>query len=43
MIKREFRNIAKFEKNKKRINESTLNDLLFDVFLKQIKMSLNFN
>ena len=43
MIKRKFRNIAKLEKKKKKFNESLLNDLLFNVFFEQIKISSRFN
>ena len=43
MIEREFRNIAKLEKNEKRFNESTLNDFLFDVFFERIEISSDFD
>ena len=43
MIERKFRNIAKLEKNKRKSSELRLNDLLFNVFFKQIKISLDFN
>ena len=43
MIEREFRNIAKFEKNEKKFNESTLNDFLFDVFFERIKIFSDFD
>ena len=43
MIEREFRNIAELEKNEKRFSESTLNDLLFDVFSERIKIFSEFD
>ena len=43
MIKKKFRNIAKFKKNEKRFNESTLNNFLFDVFFERIEISSDFN
>ena len=43
MIEREFQNIAKLKKNKRRFNESILNDLLFNVFFEQIKIFSDFN
>ena len=43
MIEREFRNIAKLEKNERKFNESTLNDFLFDVFFERIEISSEFD
>ena len=43
MIEREFRNIAKLEENKKKFNESTLNDFLFDVFFERIEILSDFD
>ncbi len=43
MIEWKFQNIIKLEKEETKINESSLNDLLFDVSFKQIEISLNFD
>jgi len=43
MIKQEFQNIIKLKKEETRISESSLNDLLFDVSFKQIKILSDFN
>ena len=43
MIEREFRNIAELEENEKKFNESTLNDLLFDVSFERIEISSDFD
>jgi len=43
MIEREFQNIVKLEKNKRKTSESLLNDLLFDVFFEQIELSPDFD
>ncbi len=43
MIERKFQNIIKLKKEEARISESSLNNLLFDVSFKQIKISSNFN
>ena len=43
IIKKKFRNIAKFEKNEKKFNESTLNDFLFNVFFERIEILINFD
>ena len=42
-IERKFRNITKFEKEKKRTSESTLNDFFFNVFFERIKNFSNFD
>ena len=43
MIKQEFWNIVKLEKDERKTSESSLNDLLFDVSFKQIEISSDFN
>ncbi len=43
MIERKFRNIVELEKNERKTSESSLNDLLFDVFFKQIEISSDFD
>jgi len=43
MIKREFQNIIKLKKNERKTSESSLNNLLFDVFFKQIEISPDFD
>jgi len=43
MIEREFQNIVKLEKNERKTSESSLNDLLFDVFFEQIEISSDFD
>jgi len=43
MIEREFQNIVELEKNERKTSESLLNDLLFDVFFKQIEISSDFD
>jgi len=43
MIKREFQNIIKLEKNERKTSELSLNDLLFDVFFEQIELSSDFD
>ena len=43
MIDREFQNIAKLKKDKRKSSEFTLNNLLFDVSFERFEISLNFN
>jgi len=43
IIEQEFQNIIKLEKNERKISELSLNDLLFDVFFEQIKLSSDFD
>ena len=43
MIEREFQNIVELEKNERKISESSLNDLLFDVFFEQFEISSDFD
>ena len=43
MIEREFRNIVELEKNERKASESSLNDLLFDVFFEQVEISPDFD
>jgi len=43
MIKWKFWNIIELEKEETKISESSLNNLLFDVFFKQIEISSNFD
>ena len=43
MIKQKFRNIVKLEKDERKTSELMLNDLFFNVFFEQIKLSLNFD
>ena len=43
MIEQEFHNIVELEKNEKQFSESSLNDLLFDVFFEQIEIFSDFN
>ncbi len=43
MIEREFWNIVKLKKDERKTSESSLNDLLFDVSFKQIKISSDFD
>ena len=43
MIERKFRNIAELEKNKRKFNESTLNNFFFNVFFERIKISSDFD
>jgi len=43
MIEREFQNIIKLEKNKRKTSKSSLNDLFFDVFFKQIELLSDFD
>jgi len=43
MIERKFRNIVKLEKNERKTSESLLNNLLFDLFFKQIELSSDFD
>jgi len=43
MIEREFQNIVELEKNERKTSESSLNDLLFDVFFKQVEISPDFD
>ena len=43
MIEWKFWNIIEFKKNERKTSKSLLNDFLFDVFFKQIKISSDFN
>ncbi len=43
MIERKFQNIVELEKNERKTSESSLNNLLFDVFFKQIEISSDFD
>ncbi len=43
MIERKFQNIIKLKKNERKTSKSTLNDLFFDVFFKQIEISSDFD
>ncbi len=43
MIEQEFWNIVELKKNERKTSESLLNDLLFDVFFKQIEISSDFD
>ncbi len=43
IIEREFQNIVELEKDERKISKSLLNDLFFDVFFKQIKISSDFD
>jgi len=43
MVEREFRNIVELEKNERKASESSLNDLLFDVFFEQVEISSDFD
>jgi len=43
MIEWEFQNIIKLEKDKRKTSESSLNDLFFDVFFKQIEILSDFD
>ena len=43
MIEREFRNIAKLEKNKRRFIEFSINDFLFNVFFERFEIFSEFN
>ena len=43
MIKQKFHNIAELEKKKKQASESSLNDLLFNMFFEQFKIFSDFN
>ncbi len=43
MIEWEFQNIVELKKNERKTSESSLNDLLFDVFFKQIEISSDFD
>ncbi len=43
MIKWKFWNIIELEKDERKTSESSLNDLLFNVFFKQIEISSDFN
>jgi len=43
MIEREFQNIVELEKNERKTSESSLNNLLFDVFFEQIEISSDFD
>ncbi len=43
MIEWKFQNIIKLKKNEKKTSESSLNNLLFDVFFKQIEISSDFD
>ena len=43
MIERKFQNIVELKKNERKTSESLLNDFLFDVFFKQIKISSDFD
>jgi len=43
MIEREFQNIVELEKDERKTSESLLNNLLFDVFFKQIEISSDFD
>ena len=43
MIKQEFHNIVKLEKDEKQTSESSLNDFLFDVFFEQIEIFSDFD
>ena len=43
MIKQKFQNIIKLEKNKRKTSKSSLNDLFFDVFFKQIELLSDFD
>ncbi len=43
MIERKFRNIVELEKNERKTSESSLNDLLFDVFFEQVEISSDFD
>jgi len=43
MIERKFQNIIELEKNERKTSESSLNNLLFDVFFKQIEISPDFD
>ena len=43
MIERKFWNIVELEKNERKTSESSLNDLLFDVFFKHVEISSDFD
>ena len=43
MIEQEFHNIVELEKDEKQTSESSLNDLLFDVFFEQIEIFSDFD
>ncbi len=43
IIEWEFQNIVKLEKDERKTSESLLNNLLFDVFFKQIEISSDFD
>ena len=43
MIERKFWNIVELEKNERKASESSLNDLLFDVFFEQVEISSDFD
>jgi len=43
MIERKFQNIVELEKNERKTSESSLNDLFFDVFFKQVEISSDFD
>ncbi len=43
MIERKFQNIVKLKKDERKTSKSLLNNLLFDMFFKQIEISSNFD